>query len=160
MSPISTNNRIENYVHSLKVEAAKLQPLETTFQNLSLQQRRALGDLSGNRDLVIKKADKGSTIVVMDREDYVAKGLKHLSDQETYRKLNEDTTKEVSVKVVSLVRTMYQDGIIDHRTAEYLLPPNPVRTQEMYFLTKLHKNPYSERPIVSGCNGPTEKVSA
>ena len=30
----------------------------------------------------------------------------------------------------------------------------------MYFLKKLHKNPHGIRPIVSGCSGPTERVSA
>ena len=30
----------------------------------------------------------------------------------------------------------------------------------MYFLKKLHKQPHKIRPIVSGCNGPTESVSA
>lgn len=29
----------------------------------------------------------------------------------------------------------------------------------MYFLKKLHKNPYAGRPIVSGCDGITENVS-
>ena len=35
-----------------------------------------------------------------------------------------------------------------------------VRTQEMYFLKKIHKNPPTARPIVSGCGGPTERISA
>ncbi len=82
--------------------------------------------------------------------------LKHLADQDTYRKLDENTTKETANKVVSILRGMYQDGIIDQKVAEYLLSTNPVRTQDMYFLTKIDKNPYSERPIVSRCNGPTE----
>ncbi len=145
---------------ALKVGMAKLHPQKTVPQNLSIRQHQALGNLSRNRDLVIKKADKGSTIVVLNKQDYVDKGLVHLSDQETYRELDSDTTKEVAESVVSTVRAMYQDGVIDKTTAEYLLPPSQVRTQEMYFLTKLHKTPYSERPIVSGCNGPTEKVSA
>ncbi len=72
---------------------------------------------------------------MLDRDDYVSKGLKHLADQDTYRKLDEDTTQETADKVVSIVRGMYRDGIIDKKVAEYLLPPNPVRTQEMYFLT-------------------------
>ena len=30
----------------------------------------------------------------------------------------------------------------------------------MYFLKKLHKNPHGIRPIVSGCSGPTERISS
>ena len=33
------------------------------------------------------------------------------------------------------------------------------RTQQLYFLKKIHKNPIAVRPIVSGCGGPTEKIS-
>ena len=55
---------------------------------------------------------------------------------------------------------MYQEGHIDKPTGEYLLPPPMVRTQEMYFLKKIHKNPPTARPIVSGCDGPTERISA
>ena len=56
---------------------------------------------------------------------------------------------------------MFQEGIIDPTTRDYLtleIEPPP-RTQQLYFLKKIHKNPIAVRPIVSGCGGPTEKVS-
>ena len=84
----------------------------------------------------------------------------HLSDRDTYNELQEDQTKQVAEEVTQAVTAMYQEGHIDKPTAEYLLPPQMVRTQEMYFLKKIHKNPPSARPIVSGCGGPTEKISA
>ncbi len=80
--PVSTNPRVENYIHALKVGMAKLHPQKTVPQNLSIRQHQALGNLSRNSDLVIKKADKGSTIVVLNKQDYIDKGLVHLSDQE------------------------------------------------------------------------------
>ena len=55
---------------------------------------------------------------------------------------------------------MYQEGHIDKPTAEYLLPPLMVKTQEMYFLKQIHKNLPSARPIVSGCDRQTERISA
>ena len=39
--------------------------------NLTSKERIALRELIQNRHLVINKADKGSTIVVEDREDYI-----------------------------------------------------------------------------------------
>ena len=56
---------------------------------------------------------------------------------------------------------MYQEGIIDPLTKEYftLTTDPPPRTQQLYFLKKLHKTPIAVRPIVSGCGGPTEKIS-
>ena len=49
---------------------------------------------------------------------------------------------------------------IDSYTHAYLRPGSKVRTQRMYFLKKLHKNPHGIRPIVSGCSGPTERISS
>ena len=45
-------------------------------------------------------------------------------------------------------------------THAYLRPGSKVRTQRMYFLKKLHKNPHGIRPIVSGCSGPSERISS
>ncbi len=53
---------------------------------------------------------------------------------------------------------MYQEGVIDPPTKEYLtLETNPPpRTQQMYFL---QKKPISVRPIVSGCGVSVSLVS-
>ena len=55
---------------------------------------------------------------------------------------------------------MKEAGYIETYTHDYLHPSDKVRTQRMYFLNKLHKNPHGIRPIVSGCSGPTERISS
>ena len=55
---------------------------------------------------------------------------------------------------------MKEASYIDKHTYAYLRPTDKVRTQHMYFLKELHKTPHGIRPIVSGCNGPTERISA
>ena len=42
--------------------------------------------LAEGRFITIKPADKGSCVVVWDREDYLAEGYKQLSDTSTYVK--------------------------------------------------------------------------
>ena len=156
--PPSTNNCLEDYIYALKIEATKLKPHKTK-NNLSQRQRIALRKLKQRKDIIIKKADKGSTVVIQDRQEYIETGLEHLSDRDTYNELQEDQTKQVAEEVTQAVRSMYQEGHTDKPTAEYLLPPRMVRTQEMCFLKKIHKNPPTARPIVSGCAGPTEDFS-
>ena len=56
---------------------------------------------------------------------------------------------------------MSDRGIIDNTTKDYLTfqSDSMPRTQQLYFLKKIHKNPIAVRPIVSGCGGPTERIS-
>ena len=159
LPPLSAKNCLEDYIYTLKIEATKLKPRKTR-NNLSQRRQIALKKLRKRKDIIIKKADKGSTVVIQDKQEYIETGLEHLSDKDTYNELQEDQTKQVAEEVTQAVRAMYQEGHIDKPTAEYLLSPQMVMTQEMYFQKKTHKNPPSVRPIVSGCNGPTEKISA
>ena len=44
--------------------------------------------LANDRSIVIKKADKGSCVVVWDRDDYIAEAEKQLSDENIYKDIN------------------------------------------------------------------------
>lgn len=72
-----------------------------------------------------------------------------------------DPTIPLTVAINTYVDSMYQEGIIDPIAKEHLTLETdpPPRTQQLYFLKKIHKNPIAVRPIVSGCGGPTERIS-
>ena len=55
------------------------------YSNFSKQEWQAVRELANDRSIVIKKADKGSCVVVWDRSDYIAEAEKQLSDQNVYR---------------------------------------------------------------------------
>ena len=61
--------------------------------NLTRKEQQALNQLTNNPMLIISKADKGSTIVVQDRSEYIAEATKHLNDQTTYKPLRESITQ-------------------------------------------------------------------
>ena len=44
--------------------------------------------LADDRNLVIKKADKGSCVVVWDRNDFLMEAEKQLSDKNVYKEVN------------------------------------------------------------------------
>ena len=47
--------------------------------NLTPQERQALNNMRKSKDIVIKKADKSNTVVIIDTEEYIAEGIRQLS---------------------------------------------------------------------------------
>ncbi|XP_061186995.1 uncharacterized protein LOC133195147 [Saccostrea echinata] len=99
--------------------------------NLSKEERSALQSLKNRDDIVIKKADKGSTVVVLDKEMYMSEANRQLSDERFYKKLDSDPTKEFSTAITKTLDEIY--------------------TKNMPGMTG--------RPIVSAIGHPTKKIS-
>ena len=53
------------------------------------------------KDIVIKKADEGSAVVLMPQEDYISKAMQHLDNDQEYRRLDEDHTEEFANEISS-----------------------------------------------------------
>ena len=128
--------------------------------NITKQERLAIKTLAENTAIVINKADKGSTIVVLGRQHYIAEGNKHLSDTNTYRPLTMDITSQTKDKINKILTQMKKDGFLTKVYTDYCRPPSEHRTSRLYFLKKIHKNPMGIRPIVSSTNSITENISA
>lgn len=158
-APPKADQITESYLVALPHKLDALQPAPWK-QNTNRLEWQALRTLSRDTDLVINKADKGSCIVVQDRMEYVAQGEKHLSNTTIYEQLSEDPTIQLSLAINHFVANIHRKGHISDDMKAFLTLPKDVRTQKCYFLTKLHKTPRDVRPIISGCEGPTEKVSA
>ena len=60
--------------------------------NLTPEERKALKDLQKRDDIIIKEADKGSAVVVMNKEDYLAETGRQLGDTSFYQKLEKELT--------------------------------------------------------------------
>ena len=64
----------------------------STQSNLSGKEWKALKNLADERSIVIKRADKGSSVVVWDRDDYLQEASRQLRDTNMYEdfKFNEN----------------------------------------------------------------------
>ena len=73
-----------------KVEQELFKTIETPirYSNLSNDEWKAIRSLADDRSIVIKKADKGSAVVVWDRVDYIKEAQKQLKDENVYKKVN------------------------------------------------------------------------
>ena len=61
---------------------------DSTQSNLSGDEWKALRNLADDRSIVIKGADKGSSVVIWDREDYLQEASKQLRDTNIYEDVN------------------------------------------------------------------------
>ena len=128
-------------------------------KNLTIVERTTLNKLKKRTDIVIKKADKGDTIVVETVERYTVDGMKHLNDPTTYLPIPEDINPRISAAIDKYLKEAIDKGLLDRDTYHAIKPPTNPRTPIIYFLKKLHKNPISVRPIVSSVQSPTSNLS-
>ena len=143
----------------MRSKLSQLQPWSFS-SNVGNDLCSAMDQLRKDNSLIIRQADKGSCIVIMDTSKYIEEGLQHLSDTSLYKKLDKDRTLETAHKANWALQHHSDIGTVGRYTQVSLYKcPEDARTQEMYFLRKVHKNSHNIRPIVSCSSGPTEKIS-
>ena len=97
----------------------------------------------------------------MDRQNKLAEGQRQLNDRKNYQPLAKPMVDTTSIKVRQLIKSLEQEGHIDKMTEKWFsLTPNPPRIPVFYTLTKIQKPTLVGRPIISGCDGPTERISS
>ena len=127
--------------------------------NISPKERQSLSELKNTPHLVIKKADKGGSIVFMNKEDYTGKVYKHLSNEACYEKLEKDPTKDLLTNINSFIEISVRNHHLDRNIAKYITPNKNPRIPIFYILPKIHKKGIPGRPIVSAVNSITENIS-
>ena len=89
---------IETYLNSLHEKLLDIDIPKDNFNNFSKEERDTLYSLKNDSTIVIKGANKGSGVVVWDREDYLKEAHKQLSDEEVYEEVtNDPTTLETTI---------------------------------------------------------------
>ena len=83
-NPRNKGAAIEKYFSSLEEKLLKIEVTNYKFNNLTKRKRDALCNLKNDKTIVIKVADKGSAVVVWDREDYIKKAEDVLGDTNIY----------------------------------------------------------------------------
>ena len=71
-TPKVQNRGLDSYLHAIFNQLPKLHSVRYRY-NLTPNERDSLRKLALNKDLVIKPADKGGAVVLMDLADYISK---------------------------------------------------------------------------------------
>ena len=82
-------------------------------KNITKKEEEALSELMKNPSIIIRPSDKGSQIVIFDKEDYVNLIENHLKDNHIYDPVNPIKVEEVKKKVDSTLRKLYQEESIN-----------------------------------------------
>lgn len=127
--------------------------------NLSLSERNALKDLSNRKDIVIKPADKGGAIVILNTTDYLQEGYRQLNDTKFYSSLSNDPTKQHAEIIHEQLVRLERQGEITTNTLRALTAKHAVPGR-FYMLPKIHKENNPGRPIISGSGTVTEPISS
>ena len=81
---------IETYLSCLEERLLNIEIPSKRFNNLTKEDREALYSLKDDPNIIIKGADKGSVVVVWDREDYLKEIYRHFDDKEVYEQFSDD----------------------------------------------------------------------
>ena len=75
-----------------------------------------IGSLKRNSEINFKKADKGTTTVIMDTTQKIEEGLQQLSDDKFYKPLGTPIVLNTALKVNRIVDKLFRSGNIDTMT--------------------------------------------
>lgn len=156
------SNGLETFITNNYEAVSKLPTIRHKRWNISLQEKQAIKDLANNKSIVIKPADKGSGVVIMNTHDYILEAHRQLSDTNFYELLNSDLTTEFTLEIDTYLKRMYLNKEIDKKAYQFLSPSNYEATAgRFYLLPKIHKgvSPPPGRPIISAIKSPTERIS-
>ena len=132
----------------LRGEVKAILKKKTNYKpNITKEEHWAIKELRRDNTRMVLTADKGVSMVVMDKEDYNTKS-EELLQPPTYQILNTDPTNRQKNKLISLLKSIKAEGGIDETTYKKLYPTGAT-TPKYYGLPKVHKKDTPLRPIVS-----------
>ncbi|CAF2071453.1 unnamed protein product [Rotaria magnacalcarata] len=118
------------------------------FSNLSDDELKALKSLKSNKNIVIVKADKGNSIIVLDKESYLKKAEEILKGNQLQEITNKNYHQERENELNKYIYSLLKDGIIDQKL-RFRLQSTCSSLSVFYGLPKIHKTGYPIRPIIS-----------
>ena len=134
-----------------------LKNIQPPRPNIRKEESKAIQELKRDQDKIILTTNKGVSMVVMDKEEYIKKS-EDLLKQTTYRELVADPTNKYKNKLINLLKTIKSDGGINNTTYRRLYPTG-AGSHKYYGLPKIHKAGVPLRPIISGRGSATYETA-
>ena len=151
---------IELYLSRLEEEISSLD-YKVGYSNLTKGERDSVYSLKSDNSKIIKKADKGSAVVVWDKEDYLKEAKNQLKDKNVYKELTENVEGPLEKIIKTVLKKVRDRRDISDNTLDYFLVNNP-KLGRFYLLPKIHKRLQNVpgQPAISNSGYYTENISA
>lgn len=166
------SDKIPNEIHDLiKKDIADFNQhskIRSEEPNLPKSEVKALRELIHNKSIVIKPADKGSSVVILSREQYTQEALRQLNNKTHYKQLDKPIYPHTMDMIKKITQKMVDKKFINKKQKQYLDGEGNVRERRFYLLPKIHKEPEKwhppfqnppGRPIVSDCNSESHQTA-
>ena len=155
--PNNNNATVNKFIQEIsKAKSPPQQEINYTpsYTDITMKQ------LKNNKIIIIKKADKGGGLCILDKNDYIKRiYTEHLNDNITYKSIDFDPTPHITYDTITLINFLHTKHHIDDITKQFLTPNLKPRTPIFYGIPKIHKINSPLRPIVSGFDSPTDNLS-
>uniref|UniRef100_A0A803JTX1 Reverse transcriptase domain-containing protein n=1 Tax=Xenopus tropicalis TaxID=8364 RepID=A0A803JTX1_XENTR len=139
--PPNTAISIRTFIKKVQMESNELLGnSKKIFSNLNKQEREAINTLRNDKQLIIRPADKGGAIVLLDLMYYRGELLQQLSDPLVYEKLMGDPTSRFKLKLDTALEQAMIAGWINETCRGFLTTQAP-KCPIIYTLPKVHKDP-------------------
>ena len=122
--------------------------------NLLPLQHKVLNSLQNQSTYIICNCDINMGPALIERDVYVKRILEHLSDTNTYQKLDINSsnifTKEISEKISSwLIKYSKDLSTQERKYMSQMSEKEKTTLPHFYMLIKIHKNPFKLRPVTA-----------
>ena len=118
-----------------------------TKPNITMDEFKAIKELWEDQSREMLTADKGVTMVIMDKKDYTDKALCLLGNSSTYRTIFKDLTNKFKNKLIGIPKDIKQRGGLKGSTYNRLYPTSAAPQSVIAFPKSIKLTPL--RPIVS-----------
>lgn len=171
------DKHLEEYIHCLKSAAHTNESNVPVKNNICSQERNAIQSLIEDDSIIIKQADKGGTIVILDKEHYKKLVLEQLNNGHFYREIEECEVSKTMNKIKRFTKKF--ENHLTEKEMDYLVNFE-TKNSNFYGLPKIHKSKELKdgmekinssyiklpqpgdlklRPIVAGPSCPTQRLS-
>jgi len=137
-------------------------------ENITKPEAKAVTQLKNNKQIIIKPADKGGAVCVLNPVLYEQKGLRQLENTRYYTEIDSPLANDTETRICAIIQELYDIVFLLDKQHAFPSPNVPAQARSFYLLQKVlkdrakwpHPNMPEGRPIVADCGSETEHICA